>query len=330
MAVSTRNTLLAGLAALSLMAIGGVAVAGGPMDGGSPCGASGCGTPAMPTTPPGTMPGGSPGCCGNLPKGTNIILPGVSVAGPNIAVGGTHVGVKQGNIMFGGSNTIITNNSVVGSSSDGMTFISGGGAYFAPQSVAGSSIAGLTVNGAEERYTETVTERVPVREEICPPRLVQRTSIRPVQAVCLDDTGTPHPASQVSNAREIGSDYNGEIYRCVAGTSMQVTLGRVHEGQADFTQAQSFQCQKGEALVRRADGELTCAAQIPQRDCNERSLLRQHGPGIKLIESKVTEQTCVPQTVTRMQSVSRQVERVRPTTSTGNIVLDGGVGQGVF
>jgi len=259
-----------------------------------------------------------------------VILPSVSVAGPNIAVGGTHVGVQQGNIMFSSTNTIITNNSVVGSSSESTTFISGGGAYFAPQGVAPSAISGLTVNGGGERYTETITENVPVTEEICPPRTVERVSIRPVQAVCLDDTGTPHPASQVTDDREIGTDFTGEIYRCMAGTSMQVTLGRVTDNQADFTQAQTFQCQKGQALVRRDDGHLVCAIQTPQRECNERSLLRQYGPGLKLIQTKTREQTCTPQTVTRMETVSREIERIRPTTSTGSIVLDGGVGQGVF
>ena len=319
MGVSTRHTFLAGLAAASVFAITGAAWAGGGMGGGSPCASMGCGNASPPPPPP-----PSPGCCG-VHKGTNVVLPSVKVAGPHIAVKAPSVSVHHGKIVFGGSTHISGSVHAKGET----TIVSGGGAYFAPQGVAASSLAKLNVTGGEERYTETVTENVPVKEEICIDEITEKIMVRPVRAVCLDDSGTPHPASQVSGARDVSASYSGEIYRCMAGTSMQVTLGQVKDNRVDFSQAETFSCRKGEALVRRATGELSCATQTPQRDCNERSLLRQYGPGIKLIPARAQVKACIPQTRTRMQTVTREVERVRPFES-GPIVLDGGVGQGVF
>lgn len=336
MGVPTRNTFLAGLAALSTLALAGVAYAGG---GGSPCGAMGCGggnpgpsvpTPTTPSTPviPGVNTGGlgSPGCCGNMPKGTNIQLPGVNVAGPTIAVNTPNVGVSGGNIVFNGNKVFSSGNAGGGQT----TFLSGGGAFFAPQGIAPSTLSGLNVSGAEERFMETVTEQVPVSEQVCVNQSRPTVSVRPVQAVCLDDKGTPHPASQVTSERDLGAAFTGEIYRCMAGTSMQVTMGHLNGNTASFDRAETFSCQKGEALVRRPTGELSCTAQAPQRDCNERSLLRQHGSGIKLIQTRASSTQCVPQTRTRMETRTRQVERVRQAEPAGPIVLDGGVGQGVF
>ncbi|MEL6567367.1 MAG: hypothetical protein AAFQ22_03040 [Pseudomonadota bacterium] len=329
MGVSTRNTLLAGLAAISVLGLGGLASAGG-----GACGASGCGGspspvvpgPSVPVTGP-AMPGsGAPGCCGSMPKGPNVIVPGVHVGGPHVTVTGPSVNVNQGKIGLGG-NTIL----VAPQQAQSTTFLSGGGAFFAgPQGVAPSTLSGLDVSGDEERYMETVTEQVPVQEEVCVRPSHPQTVVRPIQAVCLDDTGTPHPASQVTGERSVAGNYQGEIYRCMAGTAMQVTVGSIENDQPNFEQAQSFSCQKGEALVRRANGQLACAIQSPERDCNERSLLRQYGPGLKLIQTTGSAQQCVRQVRTRMETRQRQVERVREPAPAGPIVLDGGVGQSVY
>lgn len=323
MGVSTRNTLLAGITALSVLALGGIASAGG-----GACGNSGCGGPATPVPGP-SVPGpgpGTPGCCGSMPKGPNVIVPGVHVGGPHVTVTGPSVHVNQGKVGFGSSNIIIG-----GQQGQSTTFLSGGGAFFAgPQGVSPSTLSGLNVAGAEERYMETVTEQVPVQEEVCVRPSQPQVMVRPIQAVCIDDKGTPHPASQVSSERSVPGNYEGEIYRCMAGTAMQVTVGMIKDDQPSFEQAQSFSCQKGEALVRRANGQLACAIQEPERDCNERSLLRQYGPGLKLIQTTGSAQQCVPQTRTRMETRQRQVERVRATAPVGPIVLDGGVGQTVY
>ena len=44
-----------------------------------------------------------------------------------------------------------------------------------------------------------------------------------IQAFCIDDRDVPHPASQVRPDREVAADYDGELYRCIAGTRLQIT-----------------------------------------------------------------------------------------------------------
>ncbi|MEM9738718.1 MAG: hypothetical protein AAF829_02535 [Pseudomonadota bacterium] len=329
MGVPTRNTLLTGLSVFTTLVLGGIASAGG-----GACGSSGCGGtpgpsvpgPSVPVTGPSVPGTGAHGCCGSLPNGPSVIVPGVHVGGPHVTITGPSVHVNQGKIGLGGNTILVSPNQ-----NQTTTFLSGGGAFFAgPQGVAPSTLSGLNVTGGEERYLETVTEQVPVQEEVCVRPSQPQVMVRPVQAVCLDDDGTPHPASQVTGERSVSGSYDGEIYRCMAGTAMQVTVGTIENNQPRFEQAQSFSCQKGEALVRRADGQLACAIQTPQRDCNERSLLRQYGPGLKLIQTTGSAQQCVRHIRTRMETRQRQVERVREPTPAGPIVLDGGVGQSVF
>ncbi len=104
----------------------------------------------------------------------------------------------------------------------------------------------------------------------------------PLRAVCLDSSGGVHPASQVFAEEMVSENFDGEIYRCVIGTYMQFTMGEMENGERSFEHAWSETCAVGDAL-RYRDGELTCARQEERRPCNERSLLRRHGPGEKLV-----------------------------------------------
>jgi hypothetical protein len=103
-----------------------------------------------------------------------------------------------------------------------------------------------------------------------------------IQAFCLDDRGEPHPASQVFPEKDVDNDYEGELYRCIAGTRMQYVM-------ADFNQKISFDggktitCDKDQALYHTKDARLECRRQAGARDCNERSLLRRFGAGIKIL-----------------------------------------------
>ncbi|HEX3405601.1 MAG TPA: hypothetical protein VHS81_00055, partial [Caulobacteraceae bacterium] len=121
----------------------------------------------------------------------------------------------------------------------------------------------------------------------------ERTKIEKVviQAFCFDDKDVPHPASQVQPDREIAEGYEGEVYRCIAGAHMQVTIAPWRE-QVSFEGGQTLTCLKGEALWHSAGqggGRLVCRPQIPARDCNERSLLRRFGAGIKILTIVTTE-----------------------------------------
>jgi len=121
----------------------------------------------------------------------------------------------------------------------------------------------------------------------------ERTKVEKVviQAFCFDDREVPHPASQVFPAREVEEGYEGEVYRCIAGTHMQVTIAPFRDV-ISFEGGQTLSCQKGEALWHVAGhggGRLACRPWIPARDCNERSLLRRFGAGIKVLTIVTTE-----------------------------------------
>ncbi|WP_031239218.1 hypothetical protein [Asticcacaulis sp. AC466] len=136
-----------------------------------------------------------------------------------------------------------------------------------------------------------------------------------IQASCIDDTGVPHPASQVFNGRDIANNYRGEVYRCIAGTHMQWTFADYDGQKINFDGGKNMTCAKGDALWFEG-GELTCRPQTPQRQCNERSLLRRFGVGIKILTLTRTE------TITKQ----RQIAAARSTSSATVMSFDGGVG----
>ena len=316
MSVSSRHKITVAMAAFSLALAGGVAVAGSGPDGqrGYSQGGKDRGQVNRPNFQPQSR---QPKARPNFAPTINV--PGVRVEAPSLFVQQGSVNVAQSGVFLGGT---------FATAGDGGFFSNGGFATPATP-VAPSALNGLTVDGADQTITETVTQQVPVTEQTCVPQVQTAAAIRPVQAVCLDDKGTPHPASQVTADEKISSHYNGEVFRCLAGTHMQVTLGQHVNGHSSFAQGDTFSCRKGEALVHGRGGNLTCAPQKPQRNCNERSLLRRHGPGVKLVHSYVKHKTCVPQQRTTYKTVTNQVQKTVPNKN-GPIVLDGGVGQGVF
>jgi hypothetical protein len=123
-----------------------------------------------------------------------------------------------------------------------------------------------------------------------------------IQAICLDASGNPHPASQTFRGRDVAEAYRGEIYRCMAGTRMRYTVD-----------GRSTDCAQGEALWYE-DGRVECRRQIARRPCNERSLLRRFGAGDKLVRIRDSE----------MRAARTE------TTFNGAMTMDGGVGQGVY
>ena len=318
MRVSTRNIVAASAALAAVIGLASVAAAGG---------GSGCNTCGTPTPPPSYTPKDNSGCC-TKGRSHGINVPGVNIGGPNISITGTNVNVGGGKMYFSGESHLSVA-AGASASSEVMVYGGGGGGFSGPAPVATTAIDGLNVVGGGEAYTDIVTEQVPTIEKYCLDEVSYSTVYQAIQAVCLDDTGVPHPASQVQDGQSVAKDYRGEIYRCMAGTRMQVTIGSVENNEASFDHGQTMACAKGEALVQSAAGKLSCQVQAPQRNCNERSLLRRYGPGIKIIEAKVAETRCVEQERTVMKTVQRGVARVRETQPKP-MVFDGGVGQGIY
>ena len=252
----------------------------------------GCKPPTPPTppscncTPPSPPSPPSPPCC------HQINFPGV-----NINIGATVVASANAESFSAASG---------GASSQSVVY-GGGGGYWSMGEGPVGVIQGLNVEGVA----------LPQRQAY----EAERTKVRLVviEAVCIDDKEVPHPASQVTPDREIDDHYEGELYRCIAGTHMQATLADYH-GEISFEHGEIINCAKGEALYRWADGKVACKVQIPARDCNERSLLRRFGAGVKIVKMLTVERYVAYR---EEESKSTQVQAF-------NMMIDGGVGGYVY
>lgn len=194
----------------------------------------------------------------------------------------------------------------------GTAFVSGGGsAYVTVDQPYPTTISGLNVEGARVRQTI----RVPYESR----RRFEKRVV--IQAVCLDDRSVPHAASQVRPDRDVDGDYDGELYRCLAGTWLQVTIAD-YLGNISFDHGDTMSCRKGEALWHGRGGSVECRPAKPERDCNERSLLRRYGAGVKIL-TMIREETYT-------EYREEVVEQAGIAVSGASITLDGGVGGRVF
>jgi hypothetical protein len=246
-----------------------------------------CCIPPAPPTPP------SPPCC--MVPGHSVNVPGVNVfVGANVVV----------NAQVNAAANVTANASGSGSGAGRVVFFGGGGGFgggLAPQPV--SVISGLNVEGGREM------KRVAYEAE-------RRKTVKVViQAFCIDDKEVPHPASQVFPEREVEEFYEGELYRCLAGTRMQWHYAEYLE-KVSFEGAKITTCAKGDALWRGRDGKMECRKQSAARDCNERSLLRRFGAGIKVLSMTVVEK----------YTAYREEMSESSSFSSGSLQLNGGVG----
>jgi len=253
--------------------------------------------------------GGGYGGCGG--GGHRVRTPNIRINGPRINVGvnvNTNVNVSTVVNANADANAGASGNAGAGAGAGaggGTTIISlggGGSAIGAPPP--STAINGLNVSGLT-RIEIVEEERTRILEEW-----------RVIRAVCMDDRGTPHPASRPDAEERVEEIFSGELFRCMSGTYMQVTIGWRIDGADVFDDAFTLVCSQGEALRHENGGRVYCATQEPRRNCNERSLLRLYGPGIKLVY------------VRREERYTEMVEHRREIVNTSNmtLMLDGGVG----
>ncbi len=187
----------------------------------------------------------------------------------------------------------------------------GGSAFVSVEQPYPTAINGLNVESAA--VAQVI--RVPYEEY----RRFEKRVV--IQAVCIDDRNIPHPASQVRPDREVHGDYEGELFRCIAGSRLQVTIAEYLD-RVSFDGGDIIACDKGQALWHGRGGFVECRTQKRERDCNERSLLRRYGAGIKIL------------TIIREEKYTAYREEVVQAAGVSvinsSIVLDGGVGGRVF
>ena len=240
----------------------------------------GAGTPQPPPPPQSScchQGGGTRGGIGVVVGAPTIVTPVVVVASPTVIVNHSAPAIATA-VSISGANA--------GASS--VVYVGGGGGYV-------GNFGGGSTPGAVSFPSETVSASVESNA----------AAISRIEAICMDDRATPHPASQTFAGETVPGGYRGEIYRCIAGTFMRYTIAGV-----------SSDCAKSEALAY--DGEkVACKTQETRRPCNERSLLRRFGPGAKTASLRGAQHTT---------AARREV-----LTSRGSqMSLDGGVGAGAW
>ncbi len=266
------------------------ASAGSAMAGGCGCTPPPCCAPPMAPPPP------SMNCC--QPPGHTVNVPGVNVyQGGSLNVNANLTASVQATASAaasGSSNGLVNTAILVGGGGGGGGYISPG-----PQTL----LSNLNVEG-ERRESSYEATRTRIKKVV-------------IQAVCIDDKTVPHPASQVTPDRDIEDSYDGELYRCIAGTHMQATIAD-YLGHISFDHGQLMDCRKDEALYHSPGGKVECHAQKPARDCNERSLLRRFGAGVKIL------------TMITVEKYTEHREEASQSSSGGSMILDGGVGGVVY
>ncbi|MFN7231642.1 MAG: hypothetical protein ACK51C_04070 [Brevundimonas sp.] len=260
------------------------------------CG-TGCHAPPEPCCEPPPPPPPPPDCCEPPPP-------------PECCSGNVNVNVNV-NVNAGASASARSYLNARAGTAAGSFGRSGGVAYFNVDQPYPTTIQGLNVEAASVarvvRVPYTLTRSVSKRVVI--------------QAFCIDDRGVPHPASQVRPGRDVQEDHEGELYRCLAGTRLQITIAE-YEGEVRFDGGETLTCEKGEALWHEPGGIIQCRVQRPERECNERSLLRRYGAGLKIL------------TMLREESYTEYREEIVHEAGAvvvgSSITLDGGVGGRVF
>ena len=231
-----------------------------------PSGGRGCHSGCQPTPPP-----PPPVCCERPP----VVVPPPNVPPPNIVIVNSGARASaQANAMAIAVANVRTGDTIIRSN----TIVEAGA-----QSMASASAFSVSEGSVE-------------MQQIARERMLR------LQAICMDATGNPHPASQVFGGEAVAESYRGELYRCMAGTRMRYTLD-----------GRTYDCETSQALWYE-NSAVECRSQIARRQCNERSLLRRFGAGDKVIRIRDVE--------------TREV--IRETTFNGTMIMDGGVGQGGY
>ena len=325
MRVRIKTWLAAAFGALALGAIAGTAAA--QCNAGCPAPPPACCTP--PPAPP-SPPSPPNACCEAPPPPT---YPGGGNYNVNV-----NVNVNANANANANANSNYSSLRARGAGDNTVYVGGGGGAYFSVSQPYPTVIEGLNVEGAQAALQAIQASRWSASQVV-------------IQAFCIDDRDIPHPASQVQPGRDVAAGYNGEIYRCIAGTRLQYTIADFAE-QISFDHGQSMSCQKGESLWYgegaaagaasayaasyaeayaaqngggiagpggpTGGGIVECRPMIPERDCNERSLLRRYGAGIKVL------------TLWRQEFYSEQQVVQSASSMSYSLTLDGGVGGRVF
>ena len=153
-------------------------------------------------------------------------------------------------------------------------------------------------------------------EETCEAQ--QATVVKAIHAMCVAAGGEEFPASHMVKDSWIESAYEGEVARCIAGSTLKVVIGDVlqsDQGMAGtYERGRVLMCGTHEVLRHYKDGMLKCAPAMPVPDCTERTNLRRYGTSDFFFAYRAEVCAASPHEVS-----------VRDTNVSG-VSLEGGVG----
>ncbi|MGD0864358.1 MAG: hypothetical protein ABSA49_02255 [Rhizomicrobium sp.] len=146
------------------------------------------------------------------------------------------------------------------------------------------------------------------------------TVVKAIHAVCVSADGHEFPASHMVSETWIDASYEGEIARCIPGSTVKVLIGDVvqsDQGMAgSYQSGQAMTCGEHEALRHFKNGMLKCAPELPVKDCTERTNLRKYGTGDLFFSYRTS--VCI---------APGRTASARPVDLNG-MTLEGGVGDG--
>jgi hypothetical protein len=107
--------------------------------------------------------------------------------------------------------------------------------------------------------------------------------IKAIHAECIDAVGEHHAAVRMRPETWIDSSEAKEIFRCLEGSKLFVTVGDVVQSDKGlagiYEGAETLVCKNGEALRHFKDGLVKCAVAEKVPDCTERTNMRKYGLG---------------------------------------------------
>jgi hypothetical protein len=173
----------------------------------------------------------------------------------------------------------VNDNSVSNSTSSSISYSTGYASAFADAG-AGAGAGGYGGGDFSVNATPAAIDYV-ARGGQC--SYVDATVVKAIHAVCVSADGREFPASHMVGTSWIASGYEGEVARCLPGSTLKVMIGSVVESDqgmaTSMSDAQTLTCGPRQAVRHYKDGMLKCAPAVKVVDCTERTNLRKWGTG---------------------------------------------------
>ena len=182
-------------------------------------------------------------------------------------------------------------------------------------------------------------------------RWADTTVVKAVHAICMGRDGRSFPAARMIGDTWINSGYEGEILRCLPGSTLRVMVGSVMMGEqgmaVSMNDPQILNCAPGQAVRHYKDGMLKCAVAEKVPDCTERNNMRKWGTNDMFFtyvtrvcldqkremvggQSRVSSSYSYSMTTQQREMAAAAAQSKARELRLSGMSLNGGVGQGAY